>query len=211
MHRNSSTSGGTPLGSQQRDTATAARRSAAAVQTVALATVATLSCVVPAQAGTAITPRTDLRTAIEGTTLQSIDVTGPVEPFRAPSRMEQILSYAPLTLREWASVFDVSHTAIKHWRDGQEPERDEVDRVLGALREAAPHHADLVAWLQAPLPGMSVQPLDLLRKHRWTAFRGAVRTRSAPTVDVATEELLRRRRRQASWAVADVPVVPDDE
>ncbi len=162
-----------------------------------------------AEAGTVVTPRADLRPAIDRTSLDRITVDGRVEPFRAPSRMAQVLTLAPLPLRTWAGVFGVTHTTIGHWKDGQEPDRDQLDRVLGALTEAAPFHADLASWLQAALPGTDIRPLDLLRDERWTAFRGAIRVQSAPSVGLDGDELVRRRRAQVSWAVPEVPIVVD--
>jgi hypothetical protein len=161
--------------------------------------------------GTRVIDRLDYRPVIEGTTLGTVQVEGPVTPFQVPTRMARIRALAPLSLRDWADVFGVSHSAIKQWADGDEPDRDKLDRVLGALTEAAAHQPDLPRWLTAPLPGMQVRPLDLLRDDHWRPFRGAIRTRSAPTVDIAPDELLRRRRVQVSWAVPEPANVADDE
>jgi hypothetical protein len=162
--------------------------------------------------GTRIVERTDYRPVIEGTTLRSVQVEGPVMPVQAPTtRMAQIRALAPLSLREWGTVFGVSHSAIKQWADSEEPSREKLDRVLGALTEASAHQADLAAWLTARLPGMELRPLDLLRDEHWRAFRGALRTRVAPLVSIAPEELVRRRRAQVSWAVPEPPVTPDDD
>jgi hypothetical protein len=125
--------------------------------------------------------------------------------------MARIRALAPLSLRDWAPVFGVSHSAIKQWADGEEPDRAKLDRVLGALTEAGGHQPNLARWLNAPLPGMQVRPLDLLRDDRWRAFRGAVRTRSAPAVTVAPGELVARRQAQVSWAVPEPATVADDE
>jgi len=161
--------------------------------------------------GTRIVERTDYRPVIEGTSLRSYRVEGPVTPFHTPTRMAQIRALAPLSMREWATVFGVSHSAIKQWADRSDPPaRDKLDRVLGALQSASAHQPDLAAWLTAPLPGMEVRPLDLLREERWRAFRGAIRTRSAPAVDIDPDELVRRRRAQINWAVPEPPVTPDD-
>ena len=161
--------------------------------------------------GTRIVERTDVRPAIDGTSLRSVRVEGPLTPFQTPTRMAQIRALAPLSLRDWATVFGVSHSAVKQWADSEEPAREKIDRVLGALQTAAAHQPDLAAWLSASLPGMQVRPLDLLRDERWRAFRGAIRTRSAPTASMAPEELVRRRRAQTSWAVPEPPVTPDED
>lgn len=165
---------------------------------------------VVADDGTRIVERTDYRPVIEGTSLRSVRVEGPVTPFRTPTRMAQIRALAPLSLRDWASVFGVSHAAVSKWADGDEPARDKLDRVLGAVQSASAHQPDLAAWLTAPLPGMELRPLDLLREERWRAFRGAIRTRSAPTVSIDPDELVRRRRAQVNWAVTEPPVTPDN-
>jgi hypothetical protein len=160
--------------------------------------------------GTRVVPRRDFRALIAGTSLNSILVDGPIEPFAAASRMARIRALAPLSYRDWAGVLGVSHSAVKQWADGPEPARDELDRVLAALSEASRYHADLPSWLTSPLPGMAKRPLDLLSEGRWRAFRGAIRTREAPTVALPPEDLARRREKQASWAVAEPPIVVDD-
>jgi transcriptional regulator with XRE-family HTH domain len=161
--------------------------------------------------GTRIVERVDYRPVIDGTTLHTVRVEGPVMPFQTPTRMAQIRTLAPLSLRDWASVFGVSHSAIKQWADGEEPNRDKLDRVLGALNEASAHQANLAAWLTTQLPGMELRPVELLRAERWRAFRGAIRTRSAPAVSIEPEELVRRRRAQVSWAVPEPPITSDDQ
>jgi hypothetical protein len=160
--------------------------------------------------GTRVIDRFDYRSAMEGTSLTPVQVEGPVVPFQTPTRMARIRALAPLSLRDWGEVFGVSHSAIKQWVDS-EPGREKLDRVLGALSEATAHQPDLARWLTAPLPGMEIRPLDLLRDDRWRAFRGAIRTRSAPAVTLAPDELLRRRQAQASWAVTEPPIVADDD
>jgi hypothetical protein len=160
--------------------------------------------------GTRVVTRYDYRPLMEGTTLTKVTVEGPVEPFRTASRMARIRAIAPLSFREWAPVFGVSHAAIKQWADGDEPDRPKLDRILNALSEASIHHHDLAAWLTAPVAGMEVRPLDLLRDERWRAFRGAMRARSAPAVTASPQELLRRRRAQSSWVIAE-PVIVTDE
>jgi hypothetical protein len=160
--------------------------------------------------GTRVGARYDYRSIMEGTTLTRISVEGPVEPFTTASRMARIRALAPLSFREWAPVFDVSHTRIKQWADGEEPDRPKLDRILNALSEASVLHRDLRTWLTTAVPGMDVRPLDLLRDERWRAFRGAIRARNAPSVTVPTEELMRRRRAQSSWVVAEPPIVTDE-
>jgi hypothetical protein len=161
--------------------------------------------------GTRVVDRLDYRSTIEGTSLAPVRVEGPLVPFRTPTRMARIRALALLSLRDWAEVFGVSHAAIKQWADGDEPAREKLDRVLAALDEASAHQPDLARWLTATLPGMQVRPLELLRDDRWRAFRGAIRTRSAPAVALAPQELLRRRQAQASWAVDEPPIVADGE
>lgn len=160
--------------------------------------------------GTRVVARYDYRPIMEGTTLNKVTVEGPVEPFNIASRMARIRAVAPLSFREWAPVFKVSHTRIKQWADGEEPDRPKLDRILNALSEASVHHRDLRTWLTTAVPGMDVRPLDLLRDERWRAFRGAIRARNAPAVTVSPEELMRRRRAQSSWVVAEPPVVTDE-
>lgn len=160
--------------------------------------------------GTRVVSRQDYRPVIEGTSLKTVRVEGPITPFQTLTRMARIRALAPLSFRHWAPVFGVSHSAIKQWADGDEPARSKLDRVLGALSEATLHQPNLAVWLVTSLPGMQVRPLDLLREEHWRAFRGAIRTRSSPGVAVATEELARRRRAQVSWAVPEPATVADD-
>jgi hypothetical protein len=160
--------------------------------------------------GTRVVVRYDYRPIIEGTSLTKVSVEGPIEPFRKPTRMMRIRAIAPLSYRDWGSVFGVSHSAVKQWADGEEPDRPKLDRILNALSEASIHHRDLAAWLTTPLPGMEIRPMDLLRDERWRAFRGAMRARSALPVTVAPEELARRRRAQSSWVVAEPATVADE-
>jgi hypothetical protein len=160
--------------------------------------------------GTRVIDRLDYRPAIEGTSLTAVKVEGPIVPFRAPTRMARIRGLAPLSFREWAAVFGVSHSAIKQWADGEEPDRDKLDRVLGAINEAGAHQPDLGRWLVSPVPGMDVRPIDLLREDRWRAFRGAIRAHRAPTVSIAPDELVRRRRAQVSWAVPEPATVAEE-
>ncbi len=160
--------------------------------------------------GTRVVARYDYRPIMDGTTLTRITVEGDVEPFTTPTRMARIRAITPLSFREWAPVFGVSHAAIKQWADGEEPDRPKLDRILNALNEASIHHRDLRTWLTTPVPGTDVRPLELLRDDRWRAFRGSIRARSAPAVTVSPEELMRRRRAQSSWVVAEPPVVTDE-
>jgi hypothetical protein len=104
--------------------------------------------------------RHDYRAIIEGTSLKTVHVEGPVTPFRSLTRMARIRALAPLSFRDWAPVSGVSHSAVKQWADGDEPDRAKLDRVLGALSEAAVHQPDLAGWLVTSLPGMQVRPLD---------------------------------------------------
>jgi hypothetical protein len=160
--------------------------------------------------GTRVVDRFDYRPAIEGTSLTAVQVEGQLVPFRALTRMARIRNLAPLSYREWAPVFDVSHSAIKQWADGDEPNREKLDRVLGALTEASARQPNLRNWLTSPLPGMDVRPVDLLREDQWIAFRGAIRARSAPTVSVPPDELVRRRQAQVSWAVPETSIVAEE-
>lgn len=160
--------------------------------------------------GTRIVARYDYRPIMDGTTLTKITVEGGVEPFIHSTRMARIRAIAPLSFREWAPVFGVSHAAIKQWADGEEPDRPKLDRVLNALSEASIHRRGLRTWLVSPVPGMEVRPLDLLRDDRWRAFRGAIHARSAPAVDLSPEQLMLRRRAQASWVVAEPPVATEE-
>jgi hypothetical protein len=160
--------------------------------------------------GTRVVTRYDYRPIMQGTTLTKVTVEGSLEPFLTASRMARIRAVALLSFREWAPVFGVSHAAIKQWADGDEPDRPKLDRVLNALSEASIYHHDLAAWLTAPIAGMEVRPLDLLRDERWRAFRGAMRARNAPAVTVSPQELMRRRRAQSSWVVAEPEIVTDE-
>jgi hypothetical protein len=166
---------------------------------------------VNADTGTRTSTRYDYRPLMEGTTLARIAVEGALKPFQRPTRMARIRALAPLSFRDWAPVFDRSHSAIKQWADGEEPTNPKLDQVIDALSEASIFHRDLATWLTSPVPGMAVRPVDLLKEDRWRAFKGAIRAGHAPTVTVEPEELLNRRRSQSSWAVAERPVIVEEE
>lgn len=160
--------------------------------------------------GTRVAVRYDYRPMIEGTSLARVIVEGPIQPFHRPTRMARLRAVAPLSLRDWAYVLDVSHSAVGQWVENEPPERRNLDRILDALTEARAHHSDVASWLAARLPGMGVRPMDLLREERWRAFRGAMRARSAPSVTLSPDELMHRRREQASWVVAEPATVADE-
>ncbi len=131
-------------------------------------------------------------------------------PVITPTRMQLILELAPLSRRQWAEVFGVSHAAIQKWATGDEPAREELDTVLGLLQRASVEHGDLKTWLGEPVGRSSVTPLELLRASRWRAFMGAIHTRWAPKPDVSGEELLRLRKEQLPWAMPE-PTPTSDE
>jgi hypothetical protein len=160
--------------------------------------------------GTRLSPLRDVRQTLVGTTLNELRVQAGGEPFITPTRMDQLNALAPLSLREWGSVFGVSHTTIGLWAD-KDPGHAKLDRVLEALREASFFHRDLAAWLGAPVAGMSVRPLDLLRDDRWRAFRGAIRTATTPAVTLSADELRTRREAEVSWITPEPQTVTDDE
>jgi len=66
---------------------------------------------------------------MNGTWVERLSVDGSVEPVVGFSRMARIRSLAGLSLRDWADVFDVTHTTIKHWT-ASEPDRPKLERVL---------------------------------------------------------------------------------
>jgi transcriptional regulator with XRE-family HTH domain len=157
--------------------------------------------------GTRIEPRVDVRTLMAGTRLRSIDVEGRTRPFVAKTRMARIRLLAPLTLREWATVFGVSHSAIRQW-ESQEADRDELNEILAVLEDAARYQADLGRWLTEPVVGLQLRPIDLLRTRNLRALRGAARTRIAPAPSIASDELMRRRKQEVAWSVPEVEITP---
>jgi DNA-binding transcriptional regulator YiaG len=125
------------------------------------------------------------------------------------TRMGQIRELAPLSLRDWARVFGVTHSAIRGW-EMHETTRPELDKVLSLLHEAGSRKPDVGGWLANPLPGTDTRPLDLLIAQRWQAFRGALRVRQIEP-RITPEDLLRRRRESLDWAITEHPTVPEDE
>jgi transcriptional regulator with XRE-family HTH domain len=119
--------------------------------------------------------------------------------------MARIRSLAGLSLREWADVFDVTHTTIKHWT-ASEPDRPKLERVLAALEQASRYRSDLSGWLMASVPGTELRPIDLLREERWRAFDGAVHSQPAEAMTISAEELRRLRRLDESWLLAEPPI-----
>lgn len=161
--------------------------------------------------GTRIWTRSDLRSVLEGTlrTATRIEFDARPSPVVPATRMARIRALADLSLRDWATVFGVTHTAVKQWLS-TETDRAKVGQVLQALEEAAQYEADLRTWLRREVPGTDVTPLDLLRRDRFRAFRGALRSRAAPPVVVSGDELRRRRRDDESWAVPEAPTLSDE-
>lgn len=158
--------------------------------------------------GTRVVPRSYLR-AVLGETMPSatrIDFEVAPTPLVPVTRMARIRQLAGFSLREWASVFGVTHTAIKQWLS-TEPDREKLSQVTQALEEATRYHGNLATWLGRPLPGMEVTPLDLLRVDNWRAFRGALRAGAPPPVTISGEELQRRRQTDESWAVPETPAL----
>lgn len=170
------------------------------------------SAVGPAVAdpGTRIGLYTDVAALAHSTSLQSVELDGPFVPFIQRTTMAQINGLAPLSLREWGRVFGVSHTSISAWMKEDPADREKLGTVLGAL-EAARTKPQLERWLLAPLQGIDVRPIDLLRDGRWRAFRGALVARAAAPATLSSEELAARRRAETSWALADAEIEPDDE
>ena len=160
--------------------------------------------------GTRLSPLRDARQVLAGTKLSDLQVQAGGQPFVVPTRMNQLNALAPLSFRDWGSVFGVSHTTIGLWAD-KDPGHDKLDRVLDALREASYFHSDLASWLREPLPSMNVRPLDLLRTDRWRAFRGAIRTRATPAVTLSADQLRSRRETETSWITPEPPTLTDDE
>lgn len=161
-------------------------------------------------AGTRISERVDLRTVVQGTSLASIRIDGRLAQQDELTLMGRIERLAPLSRRDWATVFGVSHTLIGKWLRS-DPPREELRQVLELLVEAAPFHQDLAAWLRTEVPGIPVTPRDLLAARRWSAFRGAIIARPAPPVGLSDEEIAARRRADHTWFTADVPAGAVDE
>ena len=67
--------------------------------------------------GTRIVNRIDVRGLMAGTSIWEFKIEAPIEPFVRPTRMARIRDLAPLSLREWATVFRVSHSAIRQWTE----------------------------------------------------------------------------------------------
>ena len=161
-------------------------------------------------AGTRISPRIIIEAQPSTTRLFEINSdTGKMAMGEADTLMADIRRLAPLSLRDWATVFGVSHTAIRDWLK-TDPDRPELTQVLGLLEDASGRRADLAAWLTQPLEHLNVRPLDLLASHRWRAFRGAMRVRQAP-VPITPAELKERRKSSLGWAMTDAPTVPEPE
>ena len=161
--------------------------------------------------GTRVSTRSDLRIILVGTMPSPTKVHFDVAPtpLVPPTRMARIRQLADLSLREWAGVFGVTHTAIRQWLS-TEPDREKLSRVAEALEEAARYHGNLVNWLRRPLPGTAITPLDLLRRDSWRAFRGSLRAGTAPAVTISGQEMRRRRQAEESWAVPEAPAVGDE-
>lgn len=181
-------------------------RLGAAVAVLALALPGAVSAgSLPADAGTRAMGRADVRMLAQGTRLYDLDFEGAVDPIVRPTMMGRIRELAPLSLREWAYVFDTSHTSIHQWIRREPQGRSRVGVVLEALERAARYHGDLASWLRTPLSGTGPRPLDLLREGKWRAFDGALRLGPHELPRVAPEELSRLRREELSWALPELP------
>jgi hypothetical protein len=159
--------------------------------------------------GTRASARIDLVAASTETSIRRLllDSNTKLGVHAVKTRMLRIIELAPLSLREWAEVFGVSHGAITKWRSS-EPDRPEIALVLEMLERAVREHGELAQWLRQPLASTSVTPLQLLSQQRWRAFLGAIKTASAPAPDLARETLERLRRERLPWAVPDAPGLP---
>lgn len=160
--------------------------------------------------GTRIANYRDVAALAKSTSLQRIELEGRFSPLVPSSTMAQIRALAPLSLREWGRVFGVSHTAISDWLVGDPQDREYLRTALAALEEASRVKNDLGDWLQAPVPGLQVRPVDLLKDRRWRAFRGALAAQAAPGPRLSPSELAARRRAETSWAIADTDIEPDE-
>lgn len=160
--------------------------------------------------GTRIGNYTDIAALVKSTSLQRIELEGRFSPFVQRSTMAQIRALAPLSLREWGRVFGVSHTAISDWLRGDPQEGENLRTALAALEEASRVKNDLGEWLLAPVSGLQVRPVDLLKDRRWRAFRGALAAQAAPVSRLSPSELAARRRAETSWAIADTDIEPDE-
>jgi hypothetical protein len=158
----------------------------------------------PAAAGTHVASHTDVRQLVAGTHLYDVAVEGPLVPFVRPTRMARIRELASFSLRDWASVFSVSYTAVGQWLHKEPPGREKLTMVRDALERAAQMHGDLRSWLTLPLSGTDVTPLELLREERWRAFDGALHVQAVGVPTIAPDELLRRRQAEVSWALPEL-------
>lgn len=163
-----------------------------------------------AAAVTGVARFTNATAEMAGTSLRTVSVDGPVEPFVRPTTMGRIRDLAPLSLRDWARVFGVSHTAIREWLRDDSP-RQKLTDTLAALEEAYRIHPDLRTWLTSPVAGLEIKPIDLLRDDRWRAFRGAIRAQAATASGLLPADVAARRRAETSWAVTDVEITPDKD
>ncbi|MDQ3662240.1 MAG: hypothetical protein M3454_14520 [Actinomycetota bacterium] len=124
--------------------------------------------------------------------------------------MAEIRALAPLSLREWGRAFGVSHTAISDWLRSNPQDREDLRTTLAALEEASKARHNLGEWLLAPLAGLQVRPVDLLKDRRWRAFRGALAAEASPAPRLSASKLAARRRTETSWAIADADIEPDE-
>jgi transcriptional regulator with XRE-family HTH domain len=161
-------------------------------------------------AGTGVSPRTDLRVFAGRTQLDSVEVPDRVEPFTQPTRVELLISLSGLSQRQLASVLGVSHTLVGQWVRS-EPDRPELSQILEAAQKAGRYHADLKNWLVQPVSGTRITPLDLLRAKNWRAFEGAIRAKPAASPSAPASDLLASRMAEVSWAMAEPSVASVDE
>lgn len=154
--------------------------------------------------GTRAIKRIDLRHPW-WTLAESVSFEGHVAPLVKPSRMKRIRDVAPLSLRVWADVFGVSHTAVLKWVEGEEPpDRPELDRVLSFVERAAHRFRDVESWLRAPLGRLSTTPLSLLQRRRWRALEGALSIVKTEPVSVDAAVLRQLRRDVLPWATTEL-------
>jgi hypothetical protein len=141
-----------------------------------------------------------------------LDFEGKAENYQSTTRMQRILDLSQLSERTWAKVLGKTHPTIGNWKVVDPPsETERLAQISEALDYALRRRGGLRIWLETPLPGLTLKPLDLIAKGRLRAFRGAVHARPASKPDITSPELLDRLRLGVGWPVAEVEPTPDDD
>lgn len=125
---------------------------------------------------------------------------------------EELRAVSRLTPQQLAQVFGVSRTAFYKWMEGATPREETFTHLMEALNHIKDAKrkldgiTDLSTWLRTPIAAAGKSPLQYIKEHQFSVFRGlVVRARSpvsgfsqvkAPTIQPSMSTFERRLARE---------------